>query len=91
MESYLALGDAPADNRALLDLVSDYLFCGQHQTAIDLLNAANPEDIDGSIPLLYYTLGYLLRRAGQKDEGDHAWQRAAAASQDTAFRIGWKR
>jgi tetratricopeptide (TPR) repeat protein len=82
---HLALGDLPADNRALLDLVRDYVYCGQHQTAIALLKAANVLSMDGSVPLLHYTLGYLLHRAGQKDDGDHAWQGAAAASPDYCF------
>jgi tetratricopeptide (TPR) repeat protein len=82
---HLALGDAPADNRALLDLVWDYVYCGQHETAIDLLKAANVQSMDSSVPLLHYTLGYLLHRAGRKDDGDQAWQRAAAASPDYCF------
>ncbi len=82
---HLALGDVPADNRALLDLLWDYVDCGQDQTAIALIKSGNVQSMDGSVPLLHYTLGYLLHRAGRKDEGDHAWQRAAAASPDYCF------
>jgi tetratricopeptide (TPR) repeat protein len=82
---HLALAHTPADNRALLDLVWDYVDCGQHQTAIDLLRAANMQSTDGSVPLLHYTLGYLLHRIGRKDERDRAWQSAAAASPDYCF------
>jgi tetratricopeptide (TPR) repeat protein len=41
--------------------------------------------MDGSVPLLYYTLGYLLHRVGRKDEGNQAWWRAAAAAPDFCF------
>jgi tetratricopeptide (TPR) repeat protein len=82
---HLALHDVPADNRDLLDLVWDYVYCGQHQTAIDLLKAANLQSTDGSVPLLHYTLGYLLHRVRRKDEGDQAWQRGAAAVADYCF------
>jgi tetratricopeptide (TPR) repeat protein len=82
---HLALGDVPADNRALLDLVWDYIDCGQHETAIDLVRAANMQSMDGSVPVLHYTLGYLLHRIGRTDEGDEAWKRAAATSPDYCF------
>jgi tetratricopeptide (TPR) repeat protein len=82
---HLALGDVPADNRALLDLVWDYVYCGQHETAIGLLRVANVQCMDGSVPVLHYTLGYLLHRVGRKDEAHQAWQRGAAASPDYCF------
>ena len=87
---HLALGDMPADNRALLDLAWDYVYCGQYETAIDLLQAAdtqcaNTQCLDGSVPLLHYTLGYLLHRVGRKGEGDQAWRVAASALPDYCF------
>ncbi|HZD47000.1 MAG TPA: tetratricopeptide repeat protein, partial [Acidobacteriaceae bacterium] len=82
---HLALGDVPKDNRALLDLVWDYVACGQYDTAIALLDAADAGATDGSVPLVYYTLGYLMHRLGRKDEADQAWQRAAAAPADYCF------
>jgi tetratricopeptide (TPR) repeat protein len=82
---HLALGDVPADNRALLDLIWDYVYCGEHETAIGLLKAANMQSADGSVPLLHYTLGHLLHRVKLDDEADQAWQCAAAAPPDYCF------
>jgi len=82
---HLALGEVPAHNRALLDLVWDYVYCGQHETAIALIKAANMQSADGSVPLLHYTLGYLLRHVTRNDQANQAWQRAAAAPPDYCF------
>jgi tetratricopeptide (TPR) repeat protein len=82
---HLALGDLPADNRALLDLVWDYVASGQYETAIQLLAAADAAARDGSAPLVHYTLGYLEHRLGRNDETERAWQRAAAAPPDYCF------
>jgi tetratricopeptide (TPR) repeat protein len=82
---HLALGDIPSDNRALLDLVWDYVYCGRHQTAIDLLQAADTQCVDGSVPLLHYTLGYLFDRLGRNRECNQARQSAASAPPDYCF------
>ena len=82
---HLALGDLPSDNRTLLDLVWDYAACGQHETAIALLEAADAYAKDGSAPLVHYTLGYLQRRAGCREKADQAWRRGAAAPPDYCF------
>jgi tetratricopeptide (TPR) repeat protein len=82
---HLTFGDVPNDNRALLDLVWDYEYCGQHETAIGLLQAANTQCMDGSVPVVHYTLGYLLRRANRDEEAAQARQRAAAAPPDYCF------
>jgi tetratricopeptide (TPR) repeat protein len=82
---HLALGDVPRDNRALLDLVWDYVACGQYDTAIPLLDAADASATDGSTPLVHYTFGYLKHRLGRISEADEAWQRAAAAPPDYCF------
>ena len=82
---HLELGEAPADNRALLDLVWDYAYCGQHDTAIALLASADIAQTDGSAPLLLYTLGYFLQRAGRSEESRSAWQQAAVSAPDYCF------
>jgi tetratricopeptide (TPR) repeat protein len=82
---HLSLNEVPEDNRVLLDLVWDYVACGQYETAVDLLQAADMECLDGSVPLLHYTFGYLLHRIARTAEGDQAWQRAAAAPPDYCF------
>jgi tetratricopeptide (TPR) repeat protein len=82
---HLVLDVIPADNRALLDLVWDYVYCGQHETAMRLLQAADMQCLDGSVPILQYTRGYLLRRLKRTSEADRAWQRAAAAPPDYCF------
>jgi tetratricopeptide (TPR) repeat protein len=82
---HLTRNEVPEDNRVLLDLVWDYAACGQYETAIDLLQAADMECVDGTVPLLHYTLGYLLHRMARAAEGDQAWQRAAAAPPDYCF------
>ena len=82
---HLALEEVPADNRALLDLVWDYVYCGQVECAIDLLHAGDMQCLDGSVPILQYTLGYLLRRVKRTGEAELAWQRAATAPPDYCF------
>jgi tetratricopeptide (TPR) repeat protein len=82
---HLALGDVPRDNRALLDLVWDYIACGQYDTAIELLDAADANATDGSVPLVHYTLGYLKHRLGRINEAEQAWQQAVAAPPDYCF------
>jgi tetratricopeptide (TPR) repeat protein len=82
---HLALREAPADNRALLDLVWDYAYCGQLETAIALLQHADTARADGSAPLVLYTLGYMLHRMGRSEESTRAWQSAAAAPPDYCF------
>ncbi len=82
---HLALGDVPHDNRVLLDLVWDYAYCGQHETAVVMLRSADLSAKDGSAPLVLYTLGYLLHQMGRSEEGDQAWQSAAAAPPDYCF------
>jgi tetratricopeptide (TPR) repeat protein len=81
----LAWGDVPADNHALLDLVWDYACCGQQETAVALLQAADLSVKDGSAPLVLYTLGYLLHRTGRSEQGDQAWRSAAAAPPGYCF------
>jgi tetratricopeptide (TPR) repeat protein len=82
---HLASGEIPADNRDLLDLVWDYAYCGQQETAVTLLQEADITATDGSAPLVLYTLGYLLYGMGRTEEGDSAWQSAAAAPPDYCF------
>jgi tetratricopeptide (TPR) repeat protein len=82
---HLALGKVPADNGALLDLVWDYAYCGQYETAVALLQAADLTANDGSAPLVLYTVGYLLRRMDRSEEGDRAWHSAATAPPDYCF------
>ena len=82
---HLAFGDVPADNRVLLDLVWDYAYCGQHETAVALLQSADLSAKDGSAPLVLYTLGYILHRMGRSEQGDQAWHSAAAAPPDYCF------
>lgn len=82
---HLALREVPADNRALLDLVWDYAYCGQFETAIALLQRADTARVDGSAPLVLYTLGYLLHRLGRSEEGSQVWQSSAAAPPDYCF------
>jgi tetratricopeptide (TPR) repeat protein len=82
---HLALGEAPADQHALLDLVWDYAHCGQIATAVELLHAPDTTCRDGSAPLRLYTLGFFLHRMGRKEEGDRAWQSGAAAAPDYCF------
>jgi tetratricopeptide (TPR) repeat protein len=82
---HLALGEVPADNRALLDLVWDYAYCGQNETAIELLNGADMLCVDGSVPILQYTLGYLLRRVNRTADASLAWHHAATAPPDYCF------
>ncbi len=82
---HLDRGEFPAVNRALLDLVWDYAYCGQTEIAIALLTSADTTCTDGSAPLLHYTLGHLLRSLDRVEESEVACKRGAAAPADYCF------
>lgn len=82
---YLSLNEIPADNQALLDLVWDYAACGLLDISVDLLRSANMSVADGTVPLILYTLGYLLHRLGETVQGDEAWKSAAESSPGYCF------
>ena len=78
-------GEIPSDNQALLDLVWDYVEFGETETAVQLLRSADLAIEDGSVPMVQYTLAYLLHRIGRMTEAAEARRAAARAPSDYCF------
>lgn len=74
-----------ADNQTRLDVAHDMARAGLFEDAIGVLGDAAAEPTTGAMPLVHYTLGWLLELAGQNDEARRARQRAHAASVEYCF------
>lgn len=79
------------DAQTRLDLAHDFAAAGFYAEAIGLLNDAKgtkrdlPDQSWGTGPLLFYTLGWLHERIGQKTTAINFYRRAAAESPDYCF------
>jgi tetratricopeptide (TPR) repeat protein len=82
---YLATGTLPADNQMLLDLAFDYVRVGLELEAIAILERADLQAADGSVPMVLYSLGYLRHELGDEAGAERAWNDAAAATTDYCF------
>ncbi len=57
------------DNQTRLDIAFDYLRAGLETEAIAVLASANFAAVDGSVPIVLYTLGFLSGNQGDNAEG----------------------
>ena len=48
----------PHDNQMLLDLALDYARAGLYSEAVEILGQADKNALDGSLPMIFYALGY---------------------------------
>ncbi|MGH8022812.1 MAG: tetratricopeptide repeat protein, partial [Limisphaerales bacterium] len=84
-------GNHRGDLQARLDLAHDYARSGFLDEAIAVLKNGGaaagdlPDQNWGAAPLLAYTLGWLLERAGDKSSARKQYRRAAALSPDYCF------
>jgi tetratricopeptide (TPR) repeat protein len=63
---YLDSGEQPADNQLRIDLALDFARSGLYEDAIRLMSGADMEQLDGSVPIVLYTLAWC-----QESQGDH--------------------
>lgn len=82
---YLAASTLPADNQMLLDLALDFARAGLFREAIEILDRADQQANDGSVPILLYALGYFCQQLGDNVGANTAYSRAAAACPDYCF------
>lgn len=82
---YLAGCQLTFDNRVRLDIALDFMRAGLFAEAIDVLKAADMAAADGSVPMLFYTLGYLHAREGRDSEAEACYSAAARSNPDYCF------
>ena len=83
---YLVSGEVPADAQMALDLAFDYARCGLLIEAIAILeHAARTSALDGSSPMVLYTLAAFRAKQNDPEGAERAWTRASTASPDYCF------
>jgi tetratricopeptide (TPR) repeat protein len=82
---YLSRGALPPDNQSCLDLAFDYARAGLVEEATEILQRADRQSHDGSVPLVFYALGRLHSQLGRTPEAAAARSEAAQASPDYCF------
>jgi tetratricopeptide (TPR) repeat protein len=82
---YLENGNAPGDNQRRLDLALSYARLSMWTQAVAVLQEAEGAILDGSGPMVAYTLGWLYLRSGDEREAARCLQKAANAPPDYCF------
>jgi tetratricopeptide (TPR) repeat protein len=73
------------DNQARLDVAFDSLRCGLSSEALGLLETADLSTLDGSVPMVLYTLGHTSSLLGNVAYAQAMYREAAAASPNYCF------
>ena len=84
---HLASGSLPRDNQMLLDLALDYARCGLYAEAIDVLHHADKNAADGSLPMIFYAMGYFIALVEDATAAKAAYSDAAKARPDYCFPV----
>ncbi len=82
---YLESGEGPENNQQRMDLALDYCRAGLWNGAVKLLASADLQCIDGSVPMVLYTLSWCYQNSGEHDLAAASRNRAAAASPRYCF------
>jgi tetratricopeptide (TPR) repeat protein len=82
---YLESGDGPQNNQQRIDLALDYCRAGLWEDAVNLLAGADMEQVDGSIPMVLYTLGRCYQNLGEQSSAAASREKAAAVSPQYCF------
>lgn len=77
-------GIVPANGQECLDLAFDLMRAGLYEEACRALQAANVNAIDGSLPMILFTLAYVKERLGESTVSE-ALERATRSSVDYCF------
>ena len=82
---HLASNSLPHDNQMLLDLAFDYARAGLYSEAVEILGHAHKNAHDGSLPIIFYALGYFHEVLGDATAASAAYSEAAQATPDYCF------
>ncbi len=80
---WLANRKLDGDSQVALDLALDFTQAGFHDEALQILDAAQPEAISGTAPLLHYYRGWILQLAGKS--GASSFAKGAVSNADYCF------
>jgi tetratricopeptide (TPR) repeat protein len=84
-------GDLTCDLQTQLDIAHDYARSGFFGEAVNILKSAmeTPHDLPdqslGALPMIYYTLGWLHEKIGDKKAALHYFKQAATLAPDYCF------
>ncbi len=82
---YQKSGHGPENNQQRIDLALDYCRAGLWNEAATILVDADMECIDGSVPMVLYTLGWCYQNCGEYQFAAASRNKAAAASPRYCF------
>lgn len=80
---YLSAESIEVDNGVRIDIAIDLMRAGFYSEALELLNGADRNAGDGTVPMLYYYEAFLLEQLGR--DATEAYRRASAANPDYCF------
>jgi tetratricopeptide (TPR) repeat protein len=83
--TYLADGALPDKNQMLLDLAFDYSHAGLYAQALEILHAATDDAKDGSVPMVFYAIGYFNQLVGDHESARANYLRASSLCRDYCF------
>jgi tetratricopeptide (TPR) repeat protein len=79
-------GDAPnCDNQVRIDIALDYARAGLYADGLAVLEAGDSRATDGSVPMLWYTLGFLHARCGDSANARQCYAKGASANPSYCF------
>ena len=73
------------DNQTRLDLTFDFARAGLYREAVELLRTADLQARDGSLPMVFYALGFFESQDGREAESRGWYQKASAAAPEYCF------
>ena len=82
---YLSERTLPDDNQMLFDLALDYARSGLYSEAVEILNSADVQARDGSVPVVLYALAYFHRQTGNAAAFERSFSDASHAAPDYCF------
>jgi len=82
---YLANNSVPRDNQMLIDLSLAYARAGLYTEAVNILERADKDANDGSLPVIFYALGRFLELGGNIAAARIAYSNARNAKPDYCF------
>jgi tetratricopeptide (TPR) repeat protein len=83
--AYLSGKRLTCDNPVRLDIAFDFGQAGLYQEALELLKTANLQARDGSLPMVFYTLGFFELQLGREGEARNWLRKASEATPDYCF------
>ncbi len=76
---YLRTGQGPRDNQERLDIAFDFARAGLGSEAAEVLERADMDAMDGSMPIVLYTLAWLSLQSGSVAAANTWWLKARRA------------